>query len=40
MPRLTGVLEVDVNIVNAGPRRPTAAEFEEAQELLDAYCNS
>ena len=40
MPRLTGILEVDVNIVNAGPRAPTAAEFEVAQELLDNYCNS
>lgn len=40
MPRLTGSLEVDIAIVNAGPRKPTAAEFMVAQEMLDDYCNS
>ena len=37
---LTGVLEVDVAIVNEGPRRPTAAEFQLAQEFLDDMCTS
>ena len=40
VPRLTGVLEVDVNIANAGPRKPTIAEYQEAQEFLDDFCNS
>ena len=40
VPRLTGVLEVDVNIANAGPRKPTIAEFQVAQEFLDDFCNS
>lgn len=38
--RLTGVLEVDVAIVNEGPRKPSAAEFQQAQEFLDDMCAS
>lgn len=40
MPRLTGNLVADINIVNEGPRKPTVAEFRVAQEMLDDYCNS
>lgn len=36
-PKLTKYLSIDVKLE---PRKPTAAEFEEAQEILDAYCNS
>ena len=35
---LTGFLELDAR--NAGPQKPTAAEFAEAQQLLDDYCDS
>ena len=37
---LGNCLECDVAAFNEGPRAPTEAEYEEAQELLDAYCNS
>lgn len=40
MPRLTGSLSTDIGIVNAGPRKPSAAEFMVIQEFLDNYCNS
>jgi len=33
---LTGILSVDINRV--GPRKPTAAEYKEAQRMLDARC--
>lgn len=35
---LTGFLEIDAR--NAGPQKPTAAEFARAQDLLDNYCAS
>lgn len=37
---LGNCLECDVAAMNAGPRKPTLLEFEEAQEILDEFCNS
>lgn len=40
MPRVTGSLEIDVMNLNEGPRKPTAAEFNQAQKILDDFCDS